>query len=129
MRMVFRYLVLQEVSGSYSVLFVELWAIHDVFFHAWSLGFRRVELDTDNLEASRIVTGISRALVDHSLVGAICTQLSLNWEVEICHIGRTANGVADSLANLARGKSVGSITFVECLIEAVMTFSKDNLSL
>ncbi|KAK9021680.1 hypothetical protein V6N11_011659 [Hibiscus sabdariffa] len=36
---------------------------------------------------------------------------------------------ADSLAHLAREKSIGSITFAGCPAEAAMALSKDNLSL
>ncbi|KAL4386195.1 hypothetical protein GQ457_09G008270 [Hibiscus cannabinus] len=107
----------------------ELWAIHDALSHAWSLGFRCVELETDNLEASRIMTGVSGALVDNSLVIAIRNLLSFNWEVEVHHIGRSANGVADSLARMYRGAPIGIATFAEPPTDAAATMLRDYHSL
>ncbi|KAK8985956.1 hypothetical protein V6N11_037675 [Hibiscus sabdariffa] len=36
--------------GRCSVLLAKLWAVHDVLAHSWTLGFRRVVIDTDCLE-------------------------------------------------------------------------------
>ncbi|KAL4363421.1 hypothetical protein GQ457_04G013320 [Hibiscus cannabinus] len=45
----------------------------------------------------------SPILIDNAPVIAIRNLLSYNWEVEVRHIGRAANGVADSLARMMRG--------------------------
>ncbi|KAL4312018.1 hypothetical protein GQ457_01G052780 [Hibiscus cannabinus] len=107
----------------------ELWAIHDALSHAWSLGFRCMELETNNLEASRIMTGVSGALVDNSLVIVIRNLLSFNWGVKVRHIGRSANGVADSLARLYRGTPIGIVTFAEPPTDAVAAILRDYHSL
>ncbi|KAK8980236.1 hypothetical protein V6N11_061450 [Hibiscus sabdariffa] len=60
---------------------------------------------------------------------AIRTQLSLNWKVEVYHIGHSANGVADSLARLLHGAPIGSLTFAEPPVKAAMALLKDNQSL
>ncbi|KAL4386567.1 hypothetical protein GQ457_09G022170 [Hibiscus cannabinus] len=57
--------------GRCNVLLAELWAIHDGLLHAWSRGFRRIEIESDNLEVVRIVTSISTALGDSGLVLSI----------------------------------------------------------
>ncbi|KAL4284355.1 hypothetical protein GQ457_16G011300 [Hibiscus cannabinus] len=111
--------------GSCTVLMSELWAIHDALSLAWSRGFRWVVLETDNLEASKIVAGSSPILIDNSLVIAIRNLLSYNWEVEVRHIGRAANGVADSLARMLRGAPIGSEMFVEPPMEAAAALLQD----
>ncbi|KAL4340929.1 hypothetical protein GQ457_08G016820 [Hibiscus cannabinus] len=110
---------------SFTVLMAELWAFHDALSMAWSRGFRRVVLETDNLEASKIVTGGSVTLVDNSLVIAICNLLSYNWEVEVRYIVRSANGVADSLARMFRGAPIRNETFAEPPLEAVAELLHD----
>ncbi|KAK8486098.1 hypothetical protein V6N11_028567 [Hibiscus sabdariffa] len=56
----------------------------------------------DNLEAVRILQHHFVALSDHALVFAIRQLVSHVWELEFKHIHRSANGVADGLARLAR---------------------------
>ncbi|KAK9034992.1 hypothetical protein V6N11_077043 [Hibiscus sabdariffa] len=72
------------------------------------------------MEANRITTGSLGALVNNALVIAILNLISLNWEVVVHHIGRSANGVVDSLARLCFGAPIETVTFVEPHVEAPM---------
>ncbi|KAK9031588.1 hypothetical protein V6N11_055884 [Hibiscus sabdariffa] len=96
----------------------ELWTIHDALSMVWLLGFCHVKFETDNLKVSRIVIGVSEALVDNSLVIAIWNLLSYNWEVEVRHIGRSTNGVADFLARMYRGAPIDNDMFAKPPLEA-----------
>ncbi|KAK9003078.1 hypothetical protein V6N11_060649 [Hibiscus sabdariffa] len=54
--------------GQCLVLIAELWVIHDILNHAWNIGLRNVELETDSLEAFRIINRSSSTLADTLLV-------------------------------------------------------------
>ncbi|KAE8700812.1 Clathrin, heavy chain isoform 1 [Hibiscus syriacus] len=42
--------------------------VHDLLLHAWRLGFRRIELETDNLEVNKIWNHCSEALIGNALI-------------------------------------------------------------
>ncbi|KAL4318363.1 hypothetical protein GQ457_18G022390 [Hibiscus cannabinus] len=98
--------------GRCDALLAELWAIHDGLLLAWDLGFRFVELESDCLEAVRIICSRSNVLSTSALVGAIASLLSREWTVEGCHITRDSNGVADKLAKRGRELGMDSTIFV-----------------
>ncbi|GMI74428.1 hypothetical protein HRI_001112100 [Hibiscus trionum] len=95
--------------GSCSVLMSELWAVYDTLLHAWRLGFRKVWLESDNLEVMRILKGESTALSGDALVDLIFGLLCRDWEVRIQHIGREGNKVADFLARWCNGERRGNV--------------------
>ncbi|KAK8589199.1 hypothetical protein V6N12_023602 [Hibiscus sabdariffa] len=68
-------------------------------------------------------------LVDNSLVIAIRNLLLFNWKVEVRHMRRSANGVADSLTRLYRGAPIGIATFAEPSADVVAAMLKDYHSL
>ncbi|KAL4378692.1 hypothetical protein GQ457_02G015700 [Hibiscus cannabinus] len=72
--------------GCCSIMLAELWAIHDMFLHSWRLGFRRIEIETNNFEAVRILKGFSTALSGHSIVTSIKELLAFDWKVSVQHI-------------------------------------------
>ncbi|KAL4325878.1 hypothetical protein GQ457_11G009460 [Hibiscus cannabinus] len=84
----------------------KLWAIHDGLLHAWDSGYARVELESDCLEAVRIINSESRALEGSALVSSIVGVISRDWTVTVTHVGRGRNRVADALA--ARGRDLGA---------------------
>ncbi|KAL4354845.1 hypothetical protein GQ457_06G011460 [Hibiscus cannabinus] len=53
--------------GRCTVLVAELWAIHDGLAQAWGCGHRCVELESDNLEAVRMVNSNSNLLHEQGL--------------------------------------------------------------
>ncbi|KAL4310298.1 hypothetical protein GQ457_01G018690 [Hibiscus cannabinus] len=97
--------------GRCDALLAELWAIHDGLLLAWDLGFRMVELESDSLEAVRIVCVQSNALCTSALVGAIASLIGREWMVEVRHITRDSNGVADKLAKQGRVLGMESTIF------------------
>ncbi|KAK8589334.1 hypothetical protein V6N12_023734 [Hibiscus sabdariffa] len=54
--------------GGCIVLLVELWAIHDDLIHAWSRGYRRIELESDSLEVMKITNLKSTVMKENGLV-------------------------------------------------------------
>ncbi|KAL4272564.1 hypothetical protein GQ457_13G000500 [Hibiscus cannabinus] len=61
---------------SCSVLVAELWAVMDVLLHAWMLGFRKVELEVDNIIVFHILEVFSMVLNGNALVARIREMLA-----------------------------------------------------
>ncbi|KAL4292089.1 hypothetical protein GQ457_14G023220 [Hibiscus cannabinus] len=87
--------------GFCGVFDAELWGVWCGLQMDWDKGFRRLILEVDSLD-------VVRALKDDRRHGHICTLvlhikmvLRRNWEVQVLHVTRSANSVADSLAKLA----------------------------
>ncbi|KAL4353501.1 hypothetical protein GQ457_06G018870 [Hibiscus cannabinus] len=97
--------------GCCPVLFAELWGVHDALKHAWSLGHRRLVIETDNVEVVDILEGNSGSLQSNTLVSAIQHMLHLEWDVRIRKIGRDYNRAADALARASRGAPMGETIF------------------
>ncbi|KAK8502441.1 hypothetical protein V6N12_020033 [Hibiscus sabdariffa] len=97
--------------GRCDVLIVELLAIHDGLLQAWVSGYSRVELESDCLEAVRIITSSSSALDGNALVVSIKELIGREWSVVVHHIGYVNNRVVDMLASRDRGLDVAHTLF------------------
>ncbi|XP_039051479.1 uncharacterized protein LOC120192830 [Hibiscus syriacus] len=102
-------------------------AFHDVFRYAWDLGYRQVELETNNLEVSKIWYQLSDALAGNGFVCAVNELRNREWVVELRHIHRTQNAVADALAGWSRGSSPGVLEFGHPPSELEMLLQEDLL--
>ncbi|KAL4311419.1 hypothetical protein GQ457_01G030350 [Hibiscus cannabinus] len=103
--------------GRCSVLMAELWAVLEGLRHAWSLSYRKVELETDNKEVAwgyiaDILGRSSSSLQMSVLVAEIFEWLRKDWEVVVRWISRERNGVADSLAAMGRLHGRSGVGFV-----------------
>ncbi|KAL4352892.1 hypothetical protein GQ457_06G044020 [Hibiscus cannabinus] len=98
--------------GVCSSLIAEIWAVHNCLLHAWRLGFRLVELETDCLEVERLLLGKSKALPGNAIVEDIQEMLARDWVVTISRVSRIGNKVADALAISIRDDPVGVRFFV-----------------
>ncbi|KAK9019570.1 hypothetical protein V6N11_054088 [Hibiscus sabdariffa] len=98
--------------GRCSVLIVELLAVRDGLRHAWELGFRYIELETDNKEVANICNGSSKTLARSALVEAIHELRQRKWQTCISHVCREKNEVADKLACLGKQQSLKGVMFV-----------------
>ncbi|KAL4384089.1 hypothetical protein GQ457_15G019500 [Hibiscus cannabinus] len=97
--------------GRCSVLMAQLWASHDILLAAWDMGFRQVQLETDNSEVDLIVQGHFVALGGCSLLDSILLLLACPCSVCIFHIPRSQNLVADRVVALCHGSSFVSMIF------------------
>ncbi|KAL4281120.1 hypothetical protein GQ457_03G014560 [Hibiscus cannabinus] len=77
--------------------FVELWVIHDGLIQAWDFGFLRIELESDCLEATRIINSLSDALAGSALVNSIKDLMARNWRVVVHHVSRVSNRATNML--------------------------------
>ncbi|KAK8565837.1 hypothetical protein V6N12_059386 [Hibiscus sabdariffa] len=103
----------------------ELWAILVGLRHVWRLGFRKVEVETNNVEVARILNHTSNVFSENAMGLSIGALLTLDWEIVTRHIPRTANGVADRLAKLSRGLTGEEFQFIEPPAEAAAAMLED----
>ncbi|XP_054782106.1 uncharacterized protein LOC129289373 [Prosopis cineraria] len=83
-------------------LTAELWAILVGLKAVWDSGKRRIIVEWDLLEALNAVEGeVIQQHHEYSLIEEIKCMLGRDWEVNICHINREGNSVADYLAKEA----------------------------
>ncbi|KAL4283772.1 hypothetical protein GQ457_16G009340 [Hibiscus cannabinus] len=97
--------------GCCSVLFAELWGVHDVLKHAWSMGCRKVIIETDSADVADLFSSRQEDLRGYIIASTVRQMLNLDWEVTVCKISRVCNRVADALAKASRGLPVGEIIY------------------
>ncbi|KAL4388520.1 hypothetical protein GQ457_09G022630 [Hibiscus cannabinus] len=84
--------------------------------HAWNNGFRRVQVESDNLEAVQQILNSGSAKTSNGLTVAIREMMRRHWEVSLRHVNRKANAVADWLARDIRDKGYGQNFYMDpCL--------------
>ncbi|KAL4385217.1 hypothetical protein GQ457_15G009690 [Hibiscus cannabinus] len=103
--------------GRCDVLLAEFWAIHDGLLHVWSMGYRRVELESDCLEAVRVINNESDMMGGSVLVESIKRLLGQDWRVEVRYISRENNRIADLLAKRGRNMQLVPLRFVTPPVE------------
>lgn len=86
--------------GVRSNMFAELWAIRQGLTLAWDAGYPRVIVETDSLEAVRLVDDNFMVRTHRALVHDIRFLIARDWECKIQHVLREANQCADHLAKL-----------------------------
>ncbi|CAI0385141.1 unnamed protein product [Linum tenue] len=69
---------------------------------AWELGIRQLKVQTDSIDATKLIESADDKYPPAALINGI-----RNWVVEIAHIFREGNVVADYLASLGHGLPVG----------------------
>ncbi|XP_039049176.1 uncharacterized protein LOC120190114 [Hibiscus syriacus] len=111
--------------GRCSVLMDEIWVVRDTLWDAWRLGFRRVEVETDNVEVSCIFNGSSDALEGNALVHDLKDLRNRNWITRMTFVRRVQNGVADRLARMSRRVALGLQEFMVASVEVEALLQKD----
>ncbi|KAK8514764.1 hypothetical protein V6N12_057660 [Hibiscus sabdariffa] len=104
-----------------------MWAIHDGLLQAWDLGYTRIELESDCLEAVRIIHSESSALAGSALVSSIKEVLGRGWTVVVKHVGRGSNRVADFLAAQGRNLVAGGMRLSEPPVALVSLLEEEYL--
>ncbi|KAE8678230.1 hypothetical protein F3Y22_tig00111427pilonHSYRG00075 [Hibiscus syriacus] len=79
----------------------ELWGIHEGLAHAWNLGERQIMVETDSLEATRMLKENSKRDSIFTLIDRVNELINRDRNVVLKHISRTANKVVDKLAKIA----------------------------
>ncbi|CAN1787537.1 Putative ribonuclease H protein At1g65750 [Linum perenne] len=98
--------------GDCSITRAELKAIVEGLKIAWSLGIKKVAIQTDSSAAVSILN--KRVCEQHqhaALVAEFHELRSREWELSLSHVYREANCAADYLANFGHSFSVGMYLF------------------
>ncbi|CAI9106595.1 OLC1v1005787C1 [Oldenlandia corymbosa var. corymbosa] len=86
----------------------ELWGLFQALQLAWDLGYKKVKAEVDNSSILLMVKGNAGIFGVHTgIVYGIRELLHRDWTVELDHVFREANFVADYLASLATLGPVG----------------------
>ncbi|KAK9004304.1 hypothetical protein V6N11_002106 [Hibiscus sabdariffa] len=93
--------------------------------HVWRLGFRKIEVETDNVEVARILDRTSNVFSENAMALSIRALLTLDWDIVTRHIPRTANGVADRLTKLSRDLTGEEFQFTEPPTEVAAAMLED----
>ncbi|KAF7836240.1 cytosolic sulfotransferase 15-like [Senna tora] len=112
--------------GYCDVISAELWGIKMGLEVAWEMGARKIVIEMDSTYAHQLV--LSRVQELHpclSLVNAIHQILARQWEVQIVHVLREANRVADFFASCATHESLDLVKFVQPPLDATHLISAD----
>ena len=85
--------------GANDILYAELMGIKTGLMVAWQLNYKDVILETDSLEACRLVTSIGHNFhIYGALLADIHALRARQWKVEVFHILREGNRCADAMA-------------------------------
>ncbi|KAL4291472.1 hypothetical protein GQ457_14G001560 [Hibiscus cannabinus] len=87
------------------------WVVHDVLKHAWSMGCRKVNIETDSADVANLFSGQQEDLRGNTIASMVRQMLNLDWEVKVCKISRVCNRVVDALAKASRSLPVGEIIY------------------
>ncbi|CAN1191399.1 Putative ribonuclease H protein At1g65750, partial [Linum perenne] len=98
--------------GDCSITRAELKAIVEGLRIAWSLGIRKVAIQTDSSTAVSILQkGVGEQHQHAALVAEFHDLSSREWELSLSHVYREANCAADYLANFGHSFCVGMYLF------------------
>ncbi|KAL4320177.1 hypothetical protein GQ457_18G016630 [Hibiscus cannabinus] len=122
-------IVFSRFVGICSVLEAELWGVVEGLRLAWDAGYRRSVLEVDSLEVFRLIHGHSSGVRSFNMVHSITDFLHKDWTVQICHIPRSANMVADALAKLSRTNHVSPFGMVNYACQVYHVVLDEVLSL
>ncbi|KAK8993937.1 hypothetical protein V6N11_008149 [Hibiscus sabdariffa] len=91
----------------------------------WNLGFRRIVVESDNVEAIRILQNKLHVLSNHALVISIWNLASHSWELNFNHVNCSTNSIVDRLVRLEREAVFEAWIFQEPLVEVVAAALQD----
>ncbi|KAL4308502.1 hypothetical protein GQ457_01G028910 [Hibiscus cannabinus] len=91
----------------------KLWAIMDGLKHAWSHGYRRVQIESDSQETVQQILNLNSLTISNGLTVAIREMLHRDWETLLRHVNRRAKALADWFARDMRDTCHDNNLFLE----------------
>ncbi|CAI0467081.1 unnamed protein product [Linum tenue] len=93
--------------GGGSITHAELGGIVHGLRMAWEEGSRKVILQTDSTTAINLLKDADCHNPHYTLIAAIRELLARDWEIELVHVFREGNYVADYLASIGHSLPIG----------------------
>ena len=113
--------------GRCSAPLAELWGVYYGLYIAWERRITQLEVEVDSeLVVGFLKTGVSERHPLSSLVRLCHGFLSKDWRVEVSHVYREANRLADGLANYAFSLPFG-FQFLEVVPPEVDSLLSDDV--
>lgn len=101
--------------GFCSATLAELWGVYYGLYLAWERRIPRLQLEVDSeVVVGFLKTGISDTHPLSFLVRLCYGFLLKDWTVQVSHVYREANHLADGLANYAFTRPLGLHLFASC---------------
>ncbi|KAK9006857.1 hypothetical protein V6N11_019188 [Hibiscus sabdariffa] len=110
-------LCFRSLLGDCSTLEVELWGVYIGLGCAWARGLRRVLVETDCMEACRLLQGGLHASDISNLTKHIHEICKRGWMISFHHVSHSENKVADFLV-----KQVNGVDFDIYLFDNPLTY-------
>ena len=86
---------------------------------AWQCGFHRVQIGVDSITAISLIQDCHNpAHLAAVITGRIRTWIRRDWVVQIYHVFRESNRVADTLSHLGHDRSIG-VHFYEVVLYCI----------
>ncbi|KAH9734293.1 putative ribonuclease H protein [Citrus sinensis] len=94
--------------GVCSVIKAELWGVLHGLRMAWDLGYRRIQVGTDNCSVVQLIKENNANVTEFSnIIEMIKDLIRRDWRIQIDHIYREANSAADFLSTHALSLPLG----------------------
>ncbi|KAH9706368.1 hypothetical protein KPL70_012184 [Citrus sinensis] len=94
--------------GVCSVIKAELWGVLHGLRMAWDLGYRRIQVGTDNCSVVQLIKENNANVTEFSnIIEMIKELIRRDWRIQIDHIYREANSAADFLSTHALSLPLG----------------------
>ncbi|KAL4281998.1 hypothetical protein GQ457_03G033050 [Hibiscus cannabinus] len=90
-----------KTIGIWSVLDSKLWGLFEVLLSTWSLNIQCLMVETDRLDAYRLIMELNAESGGFTLIPYILELISRPWEVRLQHGRRSGNTLVDRIANIA----------------------------
>ncbi|KAK8475937.1 hypothetical protein V6N11_019920 [Hibiscus sabdariffa] len=87
--------------GICSVIESELWGIYEGLLAAWSLGLTHLIVEVDNSDAINLIRQYKMGEATLALVPHIVSLINRNWSIELSHVLREGNILADCMAKFS----------------------------
>ncbi|KAK8985696.1 hypothetical protein V6N11_068940 [Hibiscus sabdariffa] len=87
--------------GICTVVEAELWGVYEGLLPAWSIGCVKLIIEVDNAVVVDLIHNYNSGESTFALVSHIVTLMNRSWQVEITHVLREGNDLADSMVKIA----------------------------
>ncbi|KAK9041088.1 hypothetical protein V6N11_016210 [Hibiscus sabdariffa] len=115
--------------GICSVIESEFWGIYEGLLAAWSLGLSHLIVEVDSSDAINLIRQYKVGEATLALVPHIVSLINRNWAIQLSHVLRKGNVLADCMAKISHWNDLICHRFLlspESLVSMVEQDSHDS---
>ncbi|KAL4388752.1 hypothetical protein GQ457_09G005630 [Hibiscus cannabinus] len=116
--------------GICSVIEAELWGIYEGLLVAWSLGLNRIIVEVDSADVINLIHQYKVGEASLALVPHIVSLIRRSWTIELSHVSREGNRLADCMAKFPYWNDLLRHRFLsppDSMVPMIETESQDSL--